>query len=86
MSWIQYENPKPVNGEKYDALMNLHTGAFIHIDKGDNQSDEDINLYVWTEFPGVHEKQLYYGTPVECMRVIEKLAERFAVTGLSIWD
>ena len=82
--WIKYENPHEIRGHRYECLMNLSTGAFIHINSAKN--DSSLNLYVWCEFPGMNEHQLYYGTQVECMRIIDRLAEKFNATDLAPWD
>ena len=83
--WIQFDSVHPVRGVIYKSLMSLATGAFIDIGMPADQPDSDLNLSVWCEFPGMHQKQIFSGTPVECIRVVAKFAEQLHAKEVSAW-
>ena len=85
-SWIAIKNTFTVREKHYEMLINLNTGARIFIDTTDQQKTDDMNLRVWSHFPGMQETALYHGTEVECMRVIEKLKEKFNATNITPWE
>ena len=85
MGWIRYKSPLDVRGEQYDTLMNIENGAVFLIDTVENQPDSDLSLHVWVEFPGMDIKRIFKGTPVECMRVIDKFAAEYGAKELTAW-
>ena len=85
-NWIKFKNPNKVRDINYECLMNISTGAYVHIDILNNQADADQNLSVWVEFPGMKERRIYNGTQVECIRVIDNLAKQFSANELTVWD
>ena len=85
MGWIRFKNPEKVRGGQYDSLMNIENGTFFLIDIVKNQPESDLNLCVWVEFPGMNIKRIFKGTPVECMRIIDKFAADYGAEDLKAW-
>ena len=84
-NWIKLKLEEKVRGNSYERLMNMTTGAVIFIDIYKDQPKSDMNLSVWSEFPGMTTRKLFIGTPVECIRVIEDLAEKFDAKEIDPW-
>ena len=84
-TWIKLKLEEKVRGQTYERLMNTTTGAVIFIDTYEDQPENDMNLTVWSEFPGMNIRKLFIGTPVECIRVIDQLTEKFGATALEPW-
>ena len=83
--WIHAENPTPVRGKKYHRLLNLETGNRIYIDTRKKQEDTDLNLHVWLTANQM-ETIIFTGTEVECIRVIDKFAEKLNAAKMQPWE
>ena len=83
--WIHTEQPTPIRGEKYSLLLNLETGNRIYIDVKKRQADTDLNLHVWFT-ANQTETLIFTGTQVECMRVIDKFAEKLNAAKIDAWE
>lgn len=83
--WIHMECPTPIRGQKYDMLLNLETGNRIYIDIVKNQSDENLDLHIWFT-ANQTETKIFTGTQVECMRVIDKFAEKLNAAKINPWE
>lgn len=83
--WIHTENPHLIRGQKYDMLLNLETGNRIYIDTVKNQTDSNLNLYVWFR-ANATDTAIFTGTEVECIRVIDKFAEKLNAAKIQPWE
>lgn len=83
--WIHTENPHPIRGQKYDRLLNLETGNRVYIDIKKGQADTDLNLNVWFT-ANQTETLIFTGTEVECIRVLDKFAEKLNATKVQPWE
>ena len=81
--WIHTENPHPVRGNTYDMLLNLETGK-VHITLQSGQADTDLNTHVWFT-ANKTETLIFTGTEVECIRVIDKFAEKLNASKIQPW-
>lgn len=84
--WYKFENATVVRGKKYDQLLNIENGSNISIDISKCQKDDDMNLTVFTEFPGMSIDNLFTGTEVECIRIIDKLGLELNAKEMKPWD
>ena len=83
--WIHTEQPMPIRGEKYSILLNLETGNRIYIDIKKGQANTNLNLHVWFT-ANQTETLIFTGTQVECMRVIDKFAEKLNAAKIDAWE
>lgn len=83
--WIHTENPHPVRGNKYNMLLNLETGNKINMVTIKGQVDTDLDLHVWFTANDT-ETLIFTGTEVECLRVIDKFAEKLNAAKIHPWE
>lgn len=84
--WIKYQEVNEIRGHRYFSLINLTTGALVEINTHKGQKDDDLNVSIFVEYPGMNTRCIFRSTPVECIRVLDKLGNKFNAVEMNAWD